>query len=333
LLLNPENGWIQNCNSTPFTAALEFSPKKADYPYYMSADQENFRGVHAIELLTNRTGYTLDSLIQLAHDPYLPAFSALLPGLVKAYDQLDRTKELGAPIALLRNWDYRTSPSSVAMTLAHFYGMRSYEKANRPMGLNGMELVEHWGTTSPDSEKLTLFKETIAQLEADFGTWNIPWGEVNRYQRLTGDLVQEFSDDKPSLPVGFASGTWGALAAYGQDTPLQGQKKYMVPGAIVSWPPWNLGIRSAQKPFWQVAKAEIPLRPILMIKYRNISRRTGRMPPTTAKMCCNVPQKPIGLEKGTKRSLLAFDSLKAMARHSIFWEIAFSLTHKMGSGP
>jgi acyl-homoserine-lactone acylase len=225
LLLNPENGWIQNCNSTPFTAALEFSPKKADYPYYMSADQENFRGVHAIELLTNRTGYTLDSLIQLAHDPYLPAFSALLPGLVKAYDQLDRTKELGAPIALLRNWDYRTSPSSVAMTLAHFYGMRSYEKANRPMGLNGMELVEHWGTTSPDSEKLTLFKETIAQLEADFGTWNIPWGEVNRYQRLTGDLVQEFSDDKPSLPVGFASGTWGALAAYGARYTTPGAKK------------------------------------------------------------------------------------------------------------
>jgi acyl-homoserine lactone acylase PvdQ len=225
LVFNPQNGWIQNCNSTPYTSALQYSPKKADYPYYMSRDQENFRGIHAIGLLTDRSGYTLDSLIQLAHDPYLPAFEALLPGLVKAYDQLDRTKELGAPIELLRNWDYRTSPSSVAMTLAHFYGMRSYEKAQRPMGLNGMELVDHWGTTSPDSEKLTLFKETIAQLEADFGTWKIPWGEVNRYQRLTGAIVQEFSDDKPSLPVGFASGTWGALAAYGARYTTPGAKK------------------------------------------------------------------------------------------------------------
>ncbi len=47
LLLNPPNGWIQNCNSTPFSAALEFSPKREDYPRYMSIDQENFRGVHA----------------------------------------------------------------------------------------------------------------------------------------------------------------------------------------------------------------------------------------------------------------------------------------------
>jgi acyl-homoserine-lactone acylase len=39
LVLNPENGWIQNCNSTPYTSALEFSPKKEDYPYYMSKDQ------------------------------------------------------------------------------------------------------------------------------------------------------------------------------------------------------------------------------------------------------------------------------------------------------
>ena len=55
MLLNPDNGWIQNCNSTPFTAAVEFSPKKEDYPAYMSIDRENFRGVHAINLLKNRS--------------------------------------------------------------------------------------------------------------------------------------------------------------------------------------------------------------------------------------------------------------------------------------
>ena len=143
LVLNPENGWIQNCNSTPYTSALEFSPKKEDYPIYMSKDQENFRGVHAIELLTNRKGYTIDSLIQLAHDPYLPAFKALIPGLVKAYD----------------------------------------------------------------------------------GTWKMPWGEVNRYQRLNGDIRQAFNDSLPSVGVGFASGTWGALAAYGARYTAPGAKK------------------------------------------------------------------------------------------------------------
>ncbi|TAI47969.1 acylase [Flagellimonas allohymeniacidonis] len=214
LILNPPNGWIQNCNSTPYTAALEFSPKREDYPKYMSRDQENFRGVHAIELLTGRIGYTLDSLIALGHDPYLPAFEALLPDLVDAFDN-NPSSELREPIEVLRNWDYRTSKSSVAMTLAHYYGTLCYQKAARPEGLYAMQLVKYWGSDSPDSEKLQLFKEVVEGLTEDFGTWKMPWGEVHRYQRLNGDIRQAFDDDKPSIPIGFASGRWGALAAYG----------------------------------------------------------------------------------------------------------------------
>ena len=45
LVLNPPNGWIQNCNSTPYTSALEFSPKREDYPTYMSLDRENFKRI------------------------------------------------------------------------------------------------------------------------------------------------------------------------------------------------------------------------------------------------------------------------------------------------
>ncbi|MDO6515735.1 acylase [Zobellia uliginosa] len=224
LVLNPQNGWIQNCNSTPFTSAAEFSPKKEDYPYYMSRDQENFRGVHAIALLTDRKGYTLDSLIQLAHDPYLPAFKALIPGLVKAYDAHPKPN-LKEPIEVLRGWDYRTSKASVAMTLAHFYGTISYQKAKRPEGLSSMELIEFWGSDSPDTEKLSLFEEAVGNLETDFGSWKIPWGEINRYQRLSGDIKQAFNDSLPSVGVGFASGTWGALAAFGARYTAPGVKK------------------------------------------------------------------------------------------------------------
>ena len=223
LVLNPENGWIQNCNSTPYTAALEFSPKKEDYPYYMSKDQENFRGVHAIGLLKDGKDYTLDRLIQLAHDPYLPAFEALIPGLIEAFDKSNKVKKLGAPMEQLRNWDFKTSKESVAMTLAHFYGTRYYQKGKYPEGLNAMERIEYWG--SQPGEQLEIFEETIDQLTADFGTWNMPWGEVNRYQRLNGDVRQQFDDSKPSVAVGFASGTWGALAAYGARYTAEGAKK------------------------------------------------------------------------------------------------------------
>ncbi|MGB5272315.1 MAG: acylase [Eudoraea sp.] len=216
LVLNPKNGWIQNCNSTPFTAALENSPKRENYPKYMSVDHENFRGVHAIELLRDRSGYTIDSLISLAYDSYLPSFAELIPGLVSAYDQSEtKMPELAGAIHILRNWDYRTSEESVAMTLAHFYGTLYGKKGIRPAPMSDMELMSYFGSESPLEERLSIFKEVVLQLESDFGNWNIPWGEVNRYQRLNGDIRQAFDDNKPSIPIGFASGRWGALAAYG----------------------------------------------------------------------------------------------------------------------
>lgn len=224
LVKNPPNGWIQNCNSTPFTSAGAYSPKREDYPSYMSRNQENFRGVHAIQLLTDKKGYSLDSLIQLAHDPYLPAFEALIPGLVQAFDA-QPTDVLKAPVDVLRNWDYTTSKASIAMTLAHYYGTECYRRAERPKELYAMELVNYWGGESPDSEKLGIFEATIAKLEADFGTWQMPWGEVNRYQRINGDIQQQFDDNAPSIPIGFASGRWGALAAYGARYTSEGAKK------------------------------------------------------------------------------------------------------------
>lgn len=216
LLLNPENGWLQNCNSTPYTAALEYSPKKENYPNYMSIDRENFRGVHAINLLKDRKEYTLDSLIKLAHDPYLPAFEALIPGLIEAYGLYDdKNPKLREPIEVLKRWNFKTSKKSVAMTLAHYYGTLYYEKGIRPKGLTPKELITYWGSQSEKGERTRIFEEAVSKLESDFGTWNIPWGEINRYQRINGDVRQAFDDNKSSIPVGFASGRWGALAAYG----------------------------------------------------------------------------------------------------------------------
>jgi len=226
LVFNPQNGWIQNCNSTPYTSALEFSPKKEDYPYYMSVDEENFRGVHAIGLLKDKKDFTLDGLIALAHDPYLPAFEALIPGLVTAYyKDYDRNPKLQGGMDILKDWDFKTSKESVAMTLAHYYGTRYYKEGEYPEGLTAMERVQYWGSAALNTEKLRIFEAVIDQLTADFGTWEMPWGEVNRYQRNTGDVRQQFDDSKPSIPIGFASGTWGALAAYGARYTTEGAKK------------------------------------------------------------------------------------------------------------
>jgi len=216
LVLNPQSGWIQNCNSTPFSSAAEFSPRRENYPDYMSKDQENFRGVHAIGLLNEIKEFTLDSLVKLAYDPYLPAFEALIPGLISAYDRAaSPPKELREPIGVLRQWNFRTSAESVGMSLAHYYGTHYLEKGSRPEPMSQMELLTYFGNQSPGLERLEIFTEALAHLQTDFGSWNIPWGEINRYQRINGEIIQPFNDNLPSIPIGFASGRWGALAAYG----------------------------------------------------------------------------------------------------------------------
>jgi len=215
-LLNPPNGWIENCNSTPFTAAGKYSPKPEDYPKYMSVNVQNHRAIHAISLLKKAKDMTIDKMIKLAYDPYLPAFADLLPGLIKAYDKYPKGhKNIKEAINVLRKWDYKTSESAIAMSLAHYYGSTYMQQGQRPKGLSYMKTLQYFGSQSPEKERLEMFTKAVEKLNTDFGTWQTPWGEINRYQRLNGDIRQAFNDSLPSLPVGWASGRWGALAAFG----------------------------------------------------------------------------------------------------------------------
>jgi acyl-homoserine lactone acylase PvdQ len=215
-ILNPPNGWIQNANSTPFTAAAEFSPKREDYPAYMAPDHENFRGVHAVRVLSDVDELTLDGLIELAHDPYLPGFEKLIGGLLEAWDQADEhDAAVAEPIAVLTEWNLATGEDSVAMSLAHFYGMNYLARAPFPEGLSEMERITMLGTTTRPSERLEVLAETVAMLESDFGDWRMPWGEINRFQRLSGAIQLTYDDNQPSLAVGMANSRWGALADFG----------------------------------------------------------------------------------------------------------------------
>ncbi len=212
LLVNPSSGWLYNTNNSPWSAAGASSPRKADYPAYVESGSENARGVHALRLFDNRKGFTPDSLLAAAYDSYLPPFASQIPALVRAWDRLPaedalRTK-LAEPVALLRAWDYRWGVHSVPTTLAIFWG----EEAERaPAG--GAESL------------LKLLATVCDRLTADFGTWKTPWGDVNRFQRLTGDISQPFSDAGPSIPVGFTSSRWGSLASFGARA-AKGTKKW-----------------------------------------------------------------------------------------------------------
>ena len=215
---NPASGWIQNCNSTPFTAAGSSSPDKTKYPAYMAPDQQNPRGLNAERVLMRESSFTLDKLIAAAYDPYLVGFENLVPSLVDAYESVDNTDQLKLkePIDQLRLWDKKYSESSVPTTLAIVWGMELGQQiANQIQdGIGQLDIIDLMLKSSA-SDKMKAFTTAVDQLQSDFGTWKVRWGEINRFQRLTGKINETYDDKKPSLPVVSASAFWGSLAAYG----------------------------------------------------------------------------------------------------------------------
>ena len=233
---NPPTHWIQNCNSTPFTSAAEYSPKKEDYPVYMASFPENFRGIHAIPLLKEADELTLDSLIELAYDPFLPGAEMLITGLIQAYDANPKAnQDIKKMMDELKAWDYTVSVNSVPMIMTQFYLNEYYRSGKVPRTTGNkrssrLQRFEYMSTKSSFKERLDIFKKSLVKLEQDFGSWQTPWGEFNRYQRLTGDIRQQFDDSKPSIPVGMASGRWGALASYGTRFGADTKRQYGTSG-------------------------------------------------------------------------------------------------------
>ena len=198
-VVNPGVGWVQNTNNWPYSAAGVGTLARDNYPAYMDRGTENARGIHAMRLLEGRRDFTLESLQEAAFDTYLPGFETSIPALIRAYDALPATDalrpRLAEPIDTLRAWDLRWSVESVATTLANFVGARL-------------------GQGPSAGQMLEALAEASDRIAADFGDWRTPWGEVNRFQRLTGDIEPRFDDDAPSTPVGFVSGRWGSLASF-----------------------------------------------------------------------------------------------------------------------
>ena len=221
-VLNPENGWIQNTNNWPYSAAGPNSPVQADYPSYVQRRGENARGLHAIRVLEGKTDFDVQTLIDAAYDSYLTGFEDLITALVRSYDRFPAESPLKArlseQIVVLRDWDLRYSVESIPTSLAIFWG----EELRRQVGGSG--------EGASDEQQLLSLAAASDKLEADFGDWRTPWGEINRFQRLTGDIVQPFDDAGPSSPVEFTSSRWGSLASFGARAYPQTKKWYGTSG-------------------------------------------------------------------------------------------------------
>jgi len=217
---NPATGWIQNCNSTPYSVAGSSSPKQENYPNYMAPDGENFRGINAAQVLAKENKFTIDKTIAAGYDKKLSAFEVLVPALVSSFEKNITPGDslyslLSAPIQILKQWDYNAAENSIATTLAIEWAERLTASIQRIYIDEGWDdqvtLVKKFAASATPKELFPPLLAAIKNLESKFGKWEMPWGEINRYQRISGDIDQKFQDNQPSFPVGFASASWGML--------------------------------------------------------------------------------------------------------------------------
>jgi len=220
---NPATGWIQNCNSTPFSVSGTSSPKKENYPSYMAPDGENFRGINAAKVLSNQNSFTIDKTIAAGYDTYLAAFEILIPALVKSFEKNKLTGDstflhLEESVTILKNWDYHAAEKSVATTLAIEWAQlltTSLRKIYIDEGEDDQVTVtKYFAKNATANDLLVPLQKVVTELSNKYGKWQIPWGDINRYQRVSGNIDQQYNDQLPSIPVPFASSLWGMLPSY-----------------------------------------------------------------------------------------------------------------------
>ena len=216
--INTPNGWVQNTNSWPYRAAGAYSPDAKFFPKYMDMVGPNFREDHALQLLTRSRGWTLEGLQSAAYDSFQPGFAEMVPALLRAYQMLPtadpRRERLAGPISVLRGWNFRWGADSIPQSLAIYWGTALIAALNPPKDEDSNSYMARITRDTTDEQKVAALDEAVAKLQRDFGRWQVPWGEINRFQRISPSITPQFSDDGPSIPVPFAAAKYGSLASF-----------------------------------------------------------------------------------------------------------------------
>ncbi|MBK9314785.1 MAG: acylase [Acidobacteria bacterium] len=222
--LNPESGWAQNCNATPFLASGDETgrngnPDSSGVPKYMVGENDGPRSMMSRRLLGERQKFTFEEWAKAAFDTRCILAEQMIPKLaeewasLKASDSAKAAKTAEA-IELLKKWDGTSSYDSEAMTIFTLWAYTRTLPQARQLTKN----MPH-----PD---VAVLEYVMGDLAKSWGTWKVKWGEITRIQRVhTSGTIEPFSDDKPSLPVAGGPGDFVGIVFSFYSPAARGQKR------------------------------------------------------------------------------------------------------------
>lgn len=204
---NPKSGFVQNCNSTPFLTTSEENPVRANFPPYMTGELDTTRARMSRQILLSKEKLTFEDLQQAAFDTRVLTAQFWIPRLVSVWERLKavdaaRAEKLSAALNELKNWDQVSSIESKGMTLFSAWQFQMQSAA-----FSGDKKKDEWS-------EITALENVIKRLEKDFGTWGVPWGEVNRLQRANLPFGEKFDESAPSLPIAGGPDMFGMIFSF-----------------------------------------------------------------------------------------------------------------------
>jgi penicillin amidase len=214
-LANPKTGYLQNCNSTPFQTTAEGNPAKESYPPYMITESDTSRARMSRRILESKEKFTFDEWARAALDTTVIEAERVIPRIVEEWEKLKqedagRAQRLNPMMAELKAWDRVSTIESKAMTLFELW----------------TEAVDDFRKAGDDGpwRRVRALEKVVADLERDFGTWRVAWGEINRLQRIDTAGNEPFSDARTSLPVAGGPNWLGTIFNF-ENRPEKGQKR------------------------------------------------------------------------------------------------------------
>lgn len=213
-LLDPEAGYIQNCNSSPFTTTHLDNPRQTDFPPYMVEDKDDDkrRAKRSREILAELDQVTFDQLRIAAFDTKIYWAEHELPKYAEAFEELKQTNpglaaQVKPYLEHLLDWDCRSTHESTQATLCVAWYEQLYGG-----GYPGEQLKERFTDNMP--LRFEALVKAAGDLRSMHGDWRVPFGETHRIQRHAdvADLVNvPFDDRLPSLPCAGTHGPMGVI--------------------------------------------------------------------------------------------------------------------------
>ncbi len=199
-ILDPEFGWLQNCNSSPFEAAFQGNPKPQDFPAYLvGAEEADGRADRSRALLSHSPRFDLQSLANAAFDTRVASADTWVPEIIDAHKKLiekspDSAQAIQPAIDCLQDWDRHAHVDSVATSLFFLWFERYAALLT---------------TTVAEPPATHVLSQVLKDLRSRHDTWQVPWGELNRHRRPGSQSAPE-----TGYPIAGGHGAAGVQATF-----------------------------------------------------------------------------------------------------------------------